>query len=140
MSYATVDAMLKKFGERQLIELTDNETPYTGQINMDKLDAANEEANSEVDGYISRFLPLQTIPPFLINIACNLSRFHACTTMMTENDPIKIKYDNSIKTLKLINKGELSLGGTPAGSKSVPTSADNVVFKVGRRDFGNGGW
>ena len=43
MSYATVDAMLKKFGERQLIELTDNETPYTGQINMDKLDAANEE-------------------------------------------------------------------------------------------------
>ena len=42
--YVTVDAMLKKFGERELVQLTDNEAPYQDVINYDKLDAAIEEA------------------------------------------------------------------------------------------------
>lgn len=140
--YVTVEAMLKKFGERELIQLTDNEEPYQHMINYDKLNAALEEANSEVDGYLSRFnLPLQTIPPYLKNAACNMARYHACTGALSENDPIKIKHDAAIRTLKDIAKGELTLGGSPAGeSKPVESSGNNVMFTVGRRDFGKGGW
>lgn len=140
--YATVKAMLEKFSERELIQLTDNEEPYQNMINYDRLNAALEEANSEVDGYLARFtLPLQTIPPYLKNAACNMARYHACTGAMSENDPIKIKYTAAIKTLKDIAKGEVGLGGSPAGeSNPIETSANNVMFTVARRDFGNGGW
>ena len=142
MSYATVDAMKRKFGERELIQLTETEPPYLDTINIDKLNAAMQEANSEIDAYVgSRYpLPLQTIPPFLIEIGCNLARYYAVTGDLSENDPIKNRYESSIKTLTKISKGDLTLGGSPAGeSKPVQTSSNNVMFSVGRRDFGNGG-
>ncbi len=141
--YATVDVMKRKFGERELIQLTETEPPYLDTINIDKLNAAMQEANSEIDAYVgSRYpLPLQTIPPFLIEIGCNLARYYAVTGGLSENDPIKNRYESSIKTLTKISKGDLTLGGSPAGeSKPVQTSSNNVMFSVGRRDFGNGGW
>lgn len=141
--YATVKAMKLKFGETILIRLTDTERPYQGVINMEKLDSAMQEANSEIDAYVgSRYpLPLQVIPPFLTEIGCNLARYYAVTGDLSENDPIKNRYESSIKTLTKISKGELTLGSSPAGeSKPVQTSSNNVVFAVGRRDFGNRGW
>ena len=141
--YATVDVMKRKFGERELIQLTETEPPYLDTINIDKLNAAMQEANSEIDAYVgSRYpLPLQTIPPFLIEIGCNLARYYAVTGDLSENNPIKNRYESSIKTLTKISKGDLTLGGSPAGeSKPVQTSSNNVMFSVGRRDFGNGGW
>ena len=141
--YATVKAMKLKFGERELIQLTETEPPYLGEINMDKLNSAMNEANSEIDAYVgSRYpLPLQVIPPFLTEIGCNLARYYAVTGDLSENDPIKNRYESSIKTLTKISKGELTLGSSPAGeSKPVQTSPDNVVFAVGRRDFGDRNW
>ncbi|MDR8274174.1 DUF1320 domain-containing protein, partial [Acinetobacter baumannii] len=38
--YATADAMIAKFGECELIQLTDNEAPYLEVINYDKLNKA----------------------------------------------------------------------------------------------------
>ena len=141
--YATVEAMQRKFGESELIQLTETEPPYLDAINMDKLNAAMQEANSEIDAYVgSRYpLPLQLIPPFLTEIGCNLARYYAVTGDLSENDPIKNRYESSIKTLTKISKGELTLGSSPAGeSKPVQTSSNNVMFGVGRRDFGNEGW
>ena len=141
--YATVKAMKLKFGETILIRLTDTERPYQGVINMEKLNSAMQEANSEIDAYVgSRYpLPLQVIPPFLTEIGCNLARYYAVTGDLSENDPIKNRYESSIKTLTKISKGELTLGSSPAGeSKPVQTSSNNVQFAVGRRDFGDGGW
>lgn len=142
MTYATVDAMKNKFGEQELIQLTDNEEPYQYAINMTKLDSAMNEANSEIDAYVgTRYsLPLQVIPPFLVNIACNLARYYAVTGDVTENDPIKNRYESSIKTLSKISKGELTLGGSPAGESAPVQTANTVIFNRGRRDFGGSGW
>lgn len=115
--YATVDAMRRKFGDSELIQLTDNEAPYLNAINMDKLNGAMQEANSEIDAYVgSRYaLPLHIVPPFLVEIGCNLARYYAVTGDLSENDPIKNRYESSIKTLTKISKGELILGGSPVG-------------------------
>lgn len=143
MSYATADAMIKKFGEHELIQLTDNEEPYLDGINYDKLNAALQEANSEIDGYLmGRYkLPLQTVPPFLESLACHMAHYHACTGAMTDDDPIRTRYDDAIKKLEGISKGIVGVGGTPAGeSEPVKTSSNNVMFSVGRHDFGGKGW
>ncbi|HEN9575949.1 TPA: DUF1320 family protein, partial [Acinetobacter baumannii] len=128
--YATADAMIKKFGEHELIQLTDNVEPYLDGINYDKLNAALQEANSEIDGYLmGRYkLPLQTVPPFLESLACHIARYHACTGAMTDDDPIRTRYDDAIKKLKDISKGIVGVGGTPAGeSEPVKTSSNNVM-------------
>ncbi|MDC5071484.1 gp436 family protein [Acinetobacter baumannii] len=141
--YATADAMIAKFGEREIIQLTDNEAPYQDVINYDKLNKALQHANSQIEGYlVSRYkLPLQTVPPFLESIACDMARYHACTGAFSENDPIRTRYDDAIKTLKEIAKGNVSLGNAPAGeSEPVKTSSNNVMFQVGRNDFGGRGW
>lgn len=142
MTYATVDAMKSKFGEQELIELTDNEEPFQYVIDLVKLNSAMNEANSEIDAYVgTRYpLPLQVVPPFLVNIACNLARYYAVTGDLTENDPIKNRYESSIKTLTKISKGELTLGGSPAGESAPVQTANTVVFARGRRDFGGSGW
>lgn len=141
--YATVDAMLKKFGERELIQLTDTEAPYEDVINYEKLNAALAEANSEIDGYLaSRYqLPLPAVPPFLEAIACNMARYHACTGAISENDPIKTRYDNAVKSLKEIAKGTIAVGGKPAGNSApIQTSSNNVIFQAGRHDWGGKKW
>lgn len=142
--YVTVEAMLRKFGESELIDLTDNEAPYQQAINYDKLGAAIEAANSEIDGYVAgRYaLPLQAVPPFLKAVGCDLAYYHACLGDTVLNDRAKLRYDNALKILTNIAKGVLALGGSPVGeSRPVKTSADNVVFTVGRHDFrSNGGW
>lgn len=141
--FATVEAMKSKFGEKELIELTDNEAPYQDEINLDKLNAALSEANSEIEGYLAaRYaLPLQLVPPFLESIACHMTRFHAMTGAMSDNDPIKTRYDNAIKTLKEISKGLIALGGTPTGEAApVKTASNNVMMTIGRHDWGGRGW
>ncbi|ENX58200.1 MULTISPECIES: gp436 family protein [Acinetobacter] len=141
--YVTAEAMIAKFGEREIIQLTDNEAPYQDVINYDKLNAAMNAANSEIDGSVmGRYkLPLQVVPPFLISLGCDLARYYACTRGVVENDPIKVRYEDGCKKLKAISKGEIGLGGAPAG-ESAPTesSSNNVIFSVGRRDFGGRGW
>ncbi|OTG68306.1 hypothetical protein B9T25_06390 [Acinetobacter sp. ANC 4470] len=141
--FATVEAIIRKFGEKEIIELTDNEAPYQDAINLNKLNAALEEANSEIEGYIAaRYaLPLQLVPPFLEALACHLTRYHACTGAMSDNDPIKTRYDSAVKTLREISKGTIALGGSPTGEATpVKTANNNVMMQVGRRDWGNGGW
>lgn len=141
--FATVEAMISKFGEKELIGLTDNEAPYRDMINLDKLNAAMQAANSEIEGYIAaRYaLPLQLVPPFLQSMGCDMARFHACTGAMSDNDPIKTRYENAIKTLKEISKGVIALGSTPTGEAApVKTASNNVMMTIGRHDWGGSRW
>lgn len=141
--FATLQAMRKKFGERELIELTDIEKPYTDAINIDRLNAAMQQANSEIEGYIAtRYtLPLQTIPPFLESVACDMARYHASTGAMSENSPIKTRYDAAVKTLKEISKGTIQIGGSPTGESAPVQSSNNaIVMSNNRKDFGGRNW
>lgn len=143
MTYVTADLMRERFGDQELIELTDNREPYLNAINFEKLNPVLEMTNSEIDGWVQgRYkLPLPVIPPFLHGLACDIARYHLSAMIITENDPIKIRYEDAKKQLKSIAKGEIGLGGTPAGeSEPLDTASNNVIFTVGRRDFGGSRW
>lgn len=70
-----------------------------------------------------------------------MAHYHACTGAMTDDDPIRTRYDDAVKKLKDISKGIVGVGGTPAGqAEPVKTSSNNVMFQVGRHDFGGKSW
>ena len=140
MGYVTVEAMLAKFGEKELIDLTSS-GGFSIAINFDKLQLALDAANSEIDGYLSgRYeLPLQTVPAFLVSLGCDMAHFHASVGETLETTRTKTRYEIANKNLINISKGLVALGGAPAGASApAPTSSNNVMWSVGRRDFGRG--
>ncbi|RSN77900.1 gp436 family protein [Acinetobacter haemolyticus] len=140
MSYVTVEAMLAKFGEKELIDLTSN-GGFSIEINFDKLQLALDAANSEIDGYLSsRYqLPLKVIPPFLVSLGCDIAHFHASVGETLETTRTKTRYEIAVRNLINISKGLVALGGAPAGASApAPSSSNNVMWSVGRNDFKRG--
>lgn len=141
--YATVARMVQRFGEQELIELTDTQAPYTRQIHVGRLQMAMDAANSEVDGYLStRYaVPIADAPLFVVSLACDLARYHAVVAgaRVTERD--EARYKAAIRSLESIAKGTLSIGTTPQGGDSSAASSADVVMVSGRQSvFGQGGW
>ncbi|MFD2012956.1 phage protein Gp36 family protein [Acinetobacter vivianii] len=91
---------------------------------MPKLMRAINAANSEIDGYMTRYpQPLKVIPPSLQMTGCDLARYHACIGNAVMSEEIEKRYDKGVKNLEKLSKGLTSLGGSPAGeSKPLPSS------------------
>ena len=141
MGYVTAEAMIAKFGEQEIIDLT-SDRGFRTSINFEKLQMALDAANSEIDGYlVGRYtLPLKVIPAFLVSLGCDMAHFHSSVGETVETNRTKTRYEIAIKNLVNISKGLISLGGAPAG-ESAPqaTSSNNVMWSVGRNDF-KGRW
>lgn len=110
MTYATLDEMTKEFGEREVITLTDRN--QDGQIDADVVDKGLRLADAEIDSYISvRYgLPLSAVPPVLIGIACDITRYRLTGTDVQCTDEIRDRYKKAIAVLEGIAAGNLFLG------------------------------
>lgn len=71
MTYATLDQLTKRFGERMLLQLTDRATPPAGAIGADVVARALADTDAVIDGYLAgRYrLPLAEVPPLLADLA-----------------------------------------------------------------------
>lgn len=77
MPYATKDALLARFSEHELVELTDRVEPYQGAIVDAVLDRAAASADAEVEAALrGRYaLPLDPAPELVVDLACDLARW-----------------------------------------------------------------
>ena len=74
MGYATQQDLVERFGEEELIQLTDRE--HAQLIVADVIDRALSDADAEIDSYLGvRYtLPLVSIPVLLVGVAANIAR------------------------------------------------------------------
>lgn len=74
MAYITEQQLIDRFGERELIALTDFDN--VGQLDSDTLNRAIAAAGAEIDGYLAdRYsLPVSSNPERLVDIAADLVR------------------------------------------------------------------
>jgi len=125
MDYATRNDMEARFGEGELIALTDR--TRQGVIDDVVLNQALADANALVDVYImGRYpIPLETIPPALVGTTCDLARYNlyddACP------DSVKDRHKDAIRFLEQIAAGKIALAA-PDGSEQ-PTGGDTVVME-----------
>lgn len=110
MPYATQSDLVEHFGEDELIELTDRDTPPAGVIDAAVLAHAQAAADSEIDGYVAmrHALPLAAVPPRLTHLACDIARYHLYTAAVP--DLVAQRYHDAIAWLRLVARGEVSLG------------------------------
>jgi len=132
MAYAVVSDLVARFGERELIQLTDRSTPPADQIDPTVAQPALDAASSIVDGYVAAkyALPLSAAPPLLTDIACDIARFRLYSDQAPE---IVIKrHDAAIAQLKSIARGEIKID---VASIEPPSRADVIEIQSNQRMF-----
>ena len=109
--YATKAQMVERFGEQELIELTDRDGS-TGAIVDEVLDAALADAAADIDGYLGgRYpLPLAVVPRVLNRHACDLARYYLYDNRLEDSHPAARRYNASIRLLEQVSKGTVQLG------------------------------
>ncbi|WP_165791770.1 gp436 family protein [Thalassospira marina] len=86
MAYADLTAMTERFGERELIDLTDRATPPTGLIDGTAITTALSSAEAEINAALaSRYtLPLNPVPTLITDMTCELARYFLYDNELTE--------------------------------------------------------
>ena len=132
MPYATQAQMIARFGEQELIQLTDRDG-LLGAIVTAVLDAALLDADEEIDSYLRgvRALPLVApIPERLVRVACDLARYHLYDDHAPEG--VRTRYQGGIRWLRDVASGKASLGEVDTAApetgrlvvSAVPSSLD----------------
>lgn len=135
MPYCTKQNLIDRFGEEELIQLTDREN--LGAIDDSVLDAALADADEEIDGKLAvRYrLPLATVPPRLVRMACDIARH----SLYADNPTATVvdRYNSALDYLRAVAAGKeqlLNQGGATAETAGV------AEFDPGRSVFTGGGY
>lgn len=119
MPYCTRQNLIDRFGEQELIQLTDRDN--LGVISDAVLNQAISDADAEINGYLTAYtLPLATVPANLVRIACDVTRYYLYDDAVTEQ--VKTRYDSAIKYLVQVARGLISLGPDTAGTVAATTN------------------
>lgn len=134
-AYIDKAGMIVRFGEKALIDLTDREKPYTGEIVDAVLDQAIASASSIIDLHVAQqhTLPLASVPAALVEIAAALTFSGLHVTEAP--DKVTRAFDASMKTLRQIADGTL---GLPIAGSAAPAEApaNTVAVEAAERAFG----
>lgn len=117
MPYATAQDLIDRFGEPELIQLTDD--AGTGEVDQARAEQALADASATIDSYLRpRYrLPLASVPVRLVNLASDIARFllqHGGDRIPTEQ--AGKAHDRAIAFLKDVSKGLADLGLDATGS------------------------
>ncbi|WP_273152838.1 gp436 family protein [Methylophaga thiooxydans] len=131
MPYCTQQDLVTRYGEDELIQLTDKQN--TGQLDTDVINLAIADSDSMIDGYLGgRYsLPIEPLPRSLVRIACEITRYYLYENLAP--DEVKDRYNEAVKSLKSIARGELSIGISTEGAK--PLSQNTVKINTGGNVF-----
>lgn len=137
MTYFTQQDLIDRFGETELIQLTDR----TGLNAIDSaiLAQAIQDASAEIDGYLAGVypLPLAATPPQLIRVGCDMGRYYLRLAIGVVPETVEKRYEHAIKYLKAVATGAISLGvaqeDAPAGTVSQTGPAP--IFDANRTNW-----
>lgn len=126
MPYAVLSDLVARYGEAELIQLTDR--MGDGAIDAAVVSQALADAGAVIDGYLAgRYtLPLASVPPILVGYCCDLARSRLYTDTPPEN--ITKRADDAVKFLSLLGQGRINLGSAPE-----PASDNSVQFVTAER-------
>ncbi|NVM78901.1 phage gp36-like protein [Duganella sp. SG902] len=135
--FATQDDMVRRFGMREVIQITDRE--MTGAIDPQVLQGGLADADAEISGYLaSRYtLPLAATPLLLVGYACDIARYRLTGTDAVCTPDIESRYNQAIKYLGQVASGSISLGTDANGVPVDAGETTNATIKAraGRRRF-----
>lgn len=132
MSYASVEDMVARFGDLEVIQITDRN--QDGEIDREVAEVALADATAEIDAYLGRFArPFADVPPILKRLCCDIARYRLTATsgvLVTEEIRNRYKID-VLDLLRAMAKGEVQLGVDEAGAE-IAGDGNGVMFINGK--------
>ena len=114
MPYCTQQNLIDRFGQPELIQLTNKADAAGTIINTTVLNAAIADADAEIDGYLAAYVPLTIIPANLVRIACDIARYYLYDDLVTEQ--VRARYKDGIAYLMKVAEGKISIGPDVGGN------------------------
>jgi phage gp36-like protein len=134
VSYASQQDLVDRFGEQELIQLTDRGDPPAGAVDATAVAHALADADAEIDSYLGRYtLPLTVVPAALERIACDIARYRLYEDRATEQ--VRARYDDALRFLRAVGEGKLTLG-PDTGGRVADAASDTIAFEPGQKVFG----
>lgn len=138
MTYATQQNLIDRFGEEELIQLTDRGN--LGVINATVVSRALADADALINGYlVGRYtLPLATpVPDVLERLACDIARYSLYEAGATKI--VETRYIDALDLLRDVSKGRSDLGlsntdNKPASNNLTQISSTTPVFRRNESD------
>lgn len=108
MRYAEASDLILRYGEQELLRLTD--LTGSGVVDTATCNVALDDASALIDGYLAgRYpLPLLHVPTALVPICCDIARHRLYGDQAPEQ--IAKRNEAALAFLKSVGKGELALG------------------------------
>ncbi|MEC4724520.1 DUF1320 family protein [Shewanella sp. D64] len=132
MVYATSAQMIARFGEDELVSLTDRDGSAEGIVGS-VLDVALNDATALINGYLAgRYtLPLVTAPEMLERLSCDIARYGLYDNGASEQ--VSKRFDDAVRFLEMVAAGRITLGITTEGDSPVSNDlpaieSDGAVF------------
>jgi phage gp36-like protein len=118
-AYALQADMVARFGEQELIQLTDRENREA--IVSEVLERALDDAEAEINSYLStRYqLPFLDPPAVLKRLACDIARYCLYDERATET--VTQRYEAAVKMLRAFADGKATLGLLSTQQEPSPT-------------------
>lgn len=136
MPYATQQDLIDRFGEEELVQLTDRAEPPAGEIDATVIGKALADADDAVNGYLAaRYeVPLASPPLILKRTACDIARYYLYEDRVTE--AVRKRYEDAVAYLKDAAAGKVALGVDALGEAPVDPGGPQV--DAGDRTFSKG--
>lgn len=134
MPYATLQDLIERFGERELVGLTDRHNQ--GVVDEAVVERALVDASGEVDGYVSAAgypTPLAPVPRVIRAYCADIARYRLYDDAASEQ--VTKRYEAAVRFLRAVAKGDVKLGATPPESNT-----GQAEFEPGRNVFHGGGF
>lgn len=117
--YGDVQAMVDRFGDTEVIRLSQIEDRETGEINTGKVERALTDATAMIDSYLrGRYIvPVASPPADLVRAACIIARYDLAKSARSEpTEQMGKDYDAICKWLADIQKGAAIIDAPKAGN------------------------
>lgn len=138
MTYCTPQDLIDRFGEDELLQLTDRDA--LGTLDHEVIERAIADAGAEIDSHLGgRYqLPLHPVPRILTTYAADIARYRLYDEQAT--DQVQRRYDDARKFLQAASKGDVTLGIDANGGQATPQSGAEMQSggRAWGRDQGNG--
>jgi phage gp36-like protein len=120
MSYALAADLRLRFGDAE-IDLMANRSSLGANV---AIEHALMDASNEIDAYLSgnHDLPLVSVPPMLVRIACDIARYRLWSDRASEE--VRQRYEDARRFLESLAKGAVRL---PQNDGQIPPSEPSMA-------------
>lgn len=137
--YCTQQNLIDRYGQSELVQLTDRperlDPGNAGAIDPAIINDAIARAEARINRYLTAFLPLESVPDDISQIACDFARYFLYKDMPT--DHVRKQYDDGISYLEKVAGGKIPLAPGSSGTVETKSNSD-IEFQAANQVFTSG--